>query len=59
MPLNINTAALFVEAPWNQLGDIPIRIFPIMVGITYLLTSEISFSLCVFYWLFKMQYVLA
>jgi hypothetical protein len=59
VPLNINTAALFVEAPWNQLGDTPIRVFPIMVGITYLLTSEISFSLWSFYWLFKMQYVLA
>jgi hypothetical protein len=59
VPLNINTSALFVEAPWNQLGDTPIYVFPIMVGITYLLTSEISFSLWAFYWLFKFQYVIA
>ena len=58
-PLGMETGPLFTEAPWNQIGWVPLQIFPIAVGITYLLTSEISFSLWFFYWFLKFQLVLA
>ncbi len=58
-PLSIDTAPLFTEAPWNQLGWFPIVIYPLGVGVAYLLTSEVSFSLWFFYLLFKFQYILA
>ena len=58
-PLSIDTGPLFSEAPWNQIGWLPISIYPMVVGITYLLTSEISFSLWFFYLFIKLQYVLA
>ena len=56
-PLGIDTGALFTEAPWNQLGWVNVSVFPIAVGITYLLTSEVSFSLWFFYLLMKFQMI--
>ncbi|MBV9469424.1 MAG: hypothetical protein JO316_18095 [Abitibacteriaceae bacterium] len=58
-PLELDMNGLFSEAPWNQIGWVPIRIFPIAVGITYLLTSEVSFSLWFFYWFMKLQLMIA
>ena len=56
-PLDINTGQLFTEAPWNQIGGAPIVVWPVIVGITYLLTAEISFSFWFFYWFIKFQLV--
>jgi len=57
--LSIQSTPMLTEAPWNQIGDVPIIVWPIAVGITYLLSSEIAFSLWVFYWIGKLQYILA
>ena len=56
-PTDLNTGPLFSEAPLNQLGWVPVTIYPMVVGITYLLTSEISFSLWFFFWFIKFQYI--
>ncbi len=56
-PLGIDTGSLFTEAPWNQLGWVNVSVFPIAVGITYLLTSEVSFSLWFFYLFMKFQMI--
>ena len=59
-PTSIPTGPLFSEAPWNQIGWMPdITVFPMVVGITYLLTSEISFSLWFFYLFLKFQNIFA
>ena len=58
-PLGIDTSPLLTEAPWNQVPGLGVRIFPIAVGISYLLTAEIAFSLWAFFLLFKIQYILA
>ncbi|MBV9868659.1 MAG: hypothetical protein JO316_25160 [Abitibacteriaceae bacterium] len=59
VPLDINTGPLFTEAPWNQISPTLIRTLPMLVGITYLLTSEVSFSLWFFNWLIKAQLIVA
>ncbi len=56
-PLNLLTASLFTEAPWNQIGEVTVEIWPIAVGIAFLLTSEVSFSLWFFFWFIKLQYI--
>ena len=58
-PLGLDTGSLFTEAPWNQLGGVTVEIFPIAVGITYLLTSEVSFSLWFFCLFMKFQMMAA
>ncbi len=59
VPLSIDTWQLFTEAPWNQIGWTPMVAYPLFVGIAYLLTAEISFSLWFFYWFVKFQLVAA
>jgi hypothetical protein len=59
VPLDLDTGALFTETPWNQIGWMPIYIYPIVIGITYLLTSEVSFSLWFFPWFIAVQYIVA
>jgi hypothetical protein len=59
VPLSVDTGPLFTEAPWNQIGQVPLRVLPIAVGISYLLTSEVSFSLWFFFLLHKLQYIIA
>ncbi len=59
IPLDLDLAPYFTDVPWNQIGWTPLQIYPIAVGVTYLLTSEISFSLWFFYWALKFQYVAA
>jgi hypothetical protein len=59
VPLEIATWPLFTEAPWNQMGWIVMRVWPVAVGMTYLLSSEVSFSLWFFYWFIKAQLVFA
>jgi hypothetical protein len=58
IPLQL-TENYFSEPPWNQMEQIPLRVFPITIGITYLLTAEVSFSLWFFYWFIKFQYLVA
>jgi hypothetical protein len=57
-PLEIS-GNFFSEVPWNQMGWVNIQVYPLMIGITYLLTSEVSFSLWFFYWFIKFQLVAA
>jgi len=45
IPLQLPTSEFFTDAPWNQLGNIQMQIFPAIVGISFLLTTEVSFSL--------------
>jgi len=49
----------FTDPPWNQVGPIPLSINPLVIGITYLLTSEVSLSMWAFYWFIKIQYIAA
>ena len=59
VPLRLDMTAYFVEAPWNQIGWTPLVVWPIVVGISFLLTAEVSFSLWFFYWFIKFQYIAA
>lgn len=59
VPLGLHTGQFFTEAPWNQLGNLIINIFPAIVGISFLLTSEVSFSLWFFHLFSKGQLILA
>ncbi|PQV63312.1 hypothetical protein B1R32_11339 [Abditibacterium utsteinense] len=54
-PLELDLNSILTEAPFNQIGWVPINIYPMVVGITYLLTSEVSFSLWFFFLFMKIQ----
>ncbi len=58
-PLSVDTGPLFSEAPWNQVGWLPIQVYPIAVGIAYFLSGEVGFSLWFFFLFMKLQLVFA
>jgi hypothetical protein len=58
-PLRLQASQFFTEAPWNQLGATNIQVYPAVVGITYLLTKEVSFSLWFFHLFSKFQLLIA
>ena len=48
----------FTEKPWNALGWVPLYILPFAVGLSFVMPSEMSFSLWFFYLFWKGQRVL-
>lgn len=42
------------EAPWKAFGPLHIYIFPAVIGLTYLISLEVSFSIWFFYLLMKL-----
>ena len=59
IPLSLDTSTLLSEAPWNQIGGVMIFVVPLAIGVTYLLTTEIAFSLWFGFWFFKLQMLAA
>lgn len=59
LPLQISTSGMFSEAPWNQMSPTTFLIWPLVFGLSYFLTTEVSFSLWAFYWFAKLQLILA
>ncbi len=56
-PMSLDLGPFFSEAPWNQIGWTMLETYPLAVGIAFLLSSEVSFSLWFVYWLTKLQFV--
>ncbi|MBV9868779.1 MAG: hypothetical protein JO316_25760 [Abitibacteriaceae bacterium] len=59
VPLSIDTGPLYTEPPWNQIAWATPYVYPMAVGISYLLASEVSLSLWFFFWFFKLQLIMA
>ncbi len=43
--------------PWSAIGTIRFQVQPLVIGLSYLLTREVSFSLWAFYWLGRVEAV--
>ena len=54
-----NFQPIFREPPWNAVGWVPGYIWPVVIGVTLLLRSEVSFSLWFFFWFTKLQRLIA
>ncbi|RYG64419.1 hypothetical protein EON80_19260 [bacterium] len=59
IPLELDFGPYLSEPPWNQIDGITLEIYPIAIGITYLLSSEVALSLWVGYFFIKFQHVIA
>ncbi len=57
IPLELDLSPYFSDAPWNQMDGAFIQVFPVVIGITYLLSSEVALSLWLGFWFIKFQYV--
>ena len=53
----IDVSSHFKEAPWNAIGGLSISFYPFVVGIAFLLSTEMTFSCWFFYLMTKVQRV--
>ncbi len=58
LPTRINLMDYLSVAPYNQLGPFELWVYPLVIGLAYLLSREVCFSLWFFYLFFKAQIVL-
>jgi hypothetical protein len=52
-----DVGALLVTPPWNAIGDFKLAFFPFAIGIGYLLSADVVFSVWFFYLFSKLQLV--
>ncbi|HET6387522.1 MAG TPA: DUF6785 family protein, partial [Armatimonadota bacterium] len=58
IPMTWSSSTFITTPPWLAINDTQFAIFPLVIGFTYLLPSEVSFSLWFFYLIFKLQVLL-
>jgi len=54
---NMDLSQYLVNPPFNAIGMTPIRIYPIAIGISFLVPTDLSFSYWFFYLFVKFQYI--
>jgi hypothetical protein len=59
IPTLIPTGQLIGGQTGSTIGELSVGVYPLVVGITYLLASKVSFSLWFFYWFFRLQLIIA
>lgn len=58
IPLQWNLLDVFTAPPWNQLDVFPVALYPLMIGLTYLLPREVAFSFWFFFLVYKFEILL-
>lgn len=53
----LNLSGIFTQPPWNAVGYLTLSFYPLAIGIAYLLSLEVSFSLWFFYLFTKFESV--
>lgn len=59
IPLSFPLGSLFSQPPWNQMAPMQLIVWPIFAAITFLLTTEMAFSLWAGLMLVEAQYIVA
>ncbi len=54
---NIDLSGSLRDAPWNAMGGLSISLYPFVIGIAFILSSEVTFSCWFFYLMTKAQRV--
>ncbi|MBF75887.1 hypothetical protein CMK20_17105 [Candidatus Poribacteria bacterium] len=50
---SLDLRSVVTDSPWKAIGPTPVRIFPFVVSMAFLIPHELSFSCWFFYWLMK------
>ena len=55
----VNLKPLFTAAPWNSIDNFKVTMYPLAIGIGYLLPQELLLSCWLFYLFFRAEFVVA
>ena len=50
-----NLGVLFTEEPWNAIGALPMRFYPFLIGLSFLIPLDLTFSTWFFFLFRKME----
>lgn len=53
--LKVKSMLHFSDRPWNAMGGVPIYVYPFAIGLGYLMPLDLSFSLWIFFLIWKLQ----
>ncbi len=53
----LNLANVITDRPWNAIGWTPVSLYPFIIGIAFLLNTEVTLSCWLFFWLVKVERV--
>ncbi|MBC8103600.1 MAG: hypothetical protein H7Z41_13570, partial [Cytophagales bacterium] len=59
IPKVIPLGPLFTTVPWNKVGQLDLYFYPLVIGLAFLLSSEVCFSLWFFHLFYKAQLIYA
>lgn len=59
VPTAWHSSDFLVTAPWNGMNDILFAVYPLVIGFTYLMSTDVSLSIWLFYLFFKFQCLVA
>lgn len=54
----LNLATAFTDRPWNAIGWTPATFYPFIIGIAYLLSTEVILSCWLFYFVVKVERII-
>jgi len=57
--LNVDLGQLIRTHPWNAIGWTPVTFYPFVIGLGFLIPTDLLFSCWFFFWVWKGQQVLA
>jgi len=46
---NYDLGRFFTDAPWNAIGSLPVRFYPFLIGLSFLIPLDLTFSTWFFY----------
>ncbi len=55
IPTQWDLNSYFPAPPWNQIGWMPFIIYPLVIGVSFLLSTEVCFSIWFFFLFYKFQ----
>ena len=55
IPTSVNLSKYVTTSPYNAVNEVTFAVYPLVIGFSYLMTSEVCFSLWFFYLVFKAQ----
>jgi hypothetical protein len=58
LPISWNFGEMFVAPPWNQIDRFEATIYFLVIGISYLLSAEVCFSLWFFFLVYKAEIII-
>ena len=53
--MSFHAGTALIEKPWNAIGTLPMRFYPFLIGLSFLIPLDLTFSTWFFFLLRKLE----